>query len=129
MMLSYNESNIIAVIKTSILAHEGIKNSFSSLSGCKNKDDSQLLLGYILERFWRDLPICREFFIKHLKGNSGNQIQKLGNSQATRTKVAHLAVNAKKIEVDKSMFVSDDMPECQALWEMVDDNIFELADG
>jgi hypothetical protein len=55
------------------------------------------------------------FFIKHLKENSGNQIQKLANSQATRTKVDHAVVNAKKIEVDESMFVSDDIPECQTL--------------
>jgi hypothetical protein len=73
------------------------------------------------------MTIWGEVFIKYLKGNSGNQIQKLTNSQATRTKVAHVVVSTKKIEVDKSMFVSDDMPECQALWEMAADNVFELA--
>ncbi len=51
MMLAYNDGNIVAVIKTSILAHEGTKNRFSSLLSCNNKDDNQLLLGYILERY------------------------------------------------------------------------------
>jgi hypothetical protein len=51
MMLAYNDGNIVAVIKTRILAHEGIKNRFSSLSGCDNNDDNQLLMGYILERY------------------------------------------------------------------------------
>ncbi len=67
-------------------------------------------------------------FIKHLKGNSGNQIQKLAHRQVTRTKVAHAVVNAKKIEVEEAMFVSNDMPECQALWETAADNVFELVD-
>jgi hypothetical protein len=35
------------------------------------------------------------YFVKHLKGNSGDQIQKLASCQATRTKVAHMVVYAK----------------------------------
>jgi hypothetical protein len=42
--------------------------------------------------------------------------------------VAHGVVNAKKNEVNKSMFVSDDMPEFQALWETAADNVCELVD-
>jgi hypothetical protein len=49
MMLAYNTGNIVAVIKTRILAHEGTKHRFSLLLGSNNKDDNQLLLGYILE--------------------------------------------------------------------------------
>ena len=68
-------------------------------------------------------------FIKHLKGNSGNQIQKLADSQATRTKVAHVVVYAKNVGPDDATFVSDDTPECRVLWEMATDNVFELADA
>ena len=67
------------------------------------------------------------YFVRHLKGNSGNQIQKMADSQATRTKVAHAVVYAKKIEPDGDTFVSDDTLECQVLWEMDTDNVFELA--
>jgi hypothetical protein len=69
------------------------------------------------------------YFVRHLTGNSGNQIQKLADSYATRTKVAHAVVYAKKGEPDDDMFVSDDTPECQLLWEMATDNLFELADA
>ncbi len=109
MMLAYNDGNIVAMIKTRILAHKGTKNRFLSFSGCDNNDDDQLLLGYILERY---ANMQGTFFIKHLKRNSANKIQKLANSQTTRTQMAHVVVNAKKIEVDKSMFASDDVPEC-----------------
>ncbi len=69
------------------------------------------------------------YFVRHLKGNSGNQIQKLADSQATRTKVSHAIVYAIKVEPDDDMFVFDDTPECQVLWEMATDNVFELADA
>jgi hypothetical protein len=39
------------------------------------------------------------YFAKHLKGNSGNQVQKLVDCQANRTKVAHVVVHAKKEKV------------------------------
>jgi hypothetical protein len=48
MMLTYNDSNIVVVIKTSIFAHKGTKNRFSSLPGCDNDNENQLLLDYIL---------------------------------------------------------------------------------
>jgi hypothetical protein len=69
------------------------------------------------------------YFVRHLKGNSGNQIQKMADSQATRTKVAHAVVYAKKIEPDGDTFVSDDTLECQVLWETATDNVFKLADA
>ncbi len=56
-------------------------------------------------------------FVKHLKGNSGNQVQKLADCQTTRTKVAHVAMYAKKIEPDDDSSITNDTPECQALWE------------
>jgi hypothetical protein len=48
------------------------------------------------------------YFVRHLKGNSGNQIQKLADSQATRTKVAHAVIYAKKVESHNDAFISND---------------------
>ncbi len=69
------------------------------------------------------------YLARHLKGNSGNQIQKLADSQATRTKVAHTVIYAKQVEPDGNTFISDDTPEFQVFWEMATDNVFELADS
>jgi hypothetical protein len=71
------------------------------------------------------------YFFKHLKGNSENQLQKLVDCQATRTKAAHVVVYAKKekVQSDDNIIVTDDAPECQALWEMAGDNVFELANA
>ena len=69
------------------------------------------------------------YFVKHLKGNSWGQIQKLASCQATRTKVTHVVVYAKMtVESDGNMFIHDNSPGCQALWEMATECIFELAD-
>ena len=70
------------------------------------------------------------YFAKHLKGNSGDQIQKLARCQATRTKVAHAVVYAKTtVELDSDgALIHDDTPECQVLWEMATESVFKLAD-
>jgi hypothetical protein len=69
------------------------------------------------------------YFVKHLKGNSGDQIQKLASCQAIRTKVAHAVVYAKTtVKLDGDTFIHNNTPECQALWEMATECIFELAD-
>ena len=86
MMLAYNDGNIVAKIKESILSHDGMRDQFSSLAGSDNDVDNQLILSYIIERY---ANMRGTYFVRHLKGNSGNQIQKLADSQATRTKVAH----------------------------------------
>ncbi len=52
------------------------------------------------------------FCVRHMKGNSVNQIQKLADSQATGTKVAHAVVYTKKVELDDNAFASDNTPEC-----------------
>ncbi len=68
-------------------------------------------------------------FVKQLKGNSGDQLKKLTSCQATRTKVAHAVVYAKTmVELDDNAFIHNDTPECQVLWEMATENVFELAD-
>ena len=70
------------------------------------------------------------YFAKHLKGNNGDQLKKLASCQATRTKVAHAVVYAKTtVESDcDCAFIHDDTPECQVLWEMATENVFELAE-
>ena len=54
--------------------------------------------------------------------NSGNQVQKLADCQATRTKVAHAVAYAKT----KDVTVEDS--ECQALWENAAENVFEFSE-
>ena len=126
MMLAYNDGDIVTRIKKSILLHDGMRVRFSRLLGSENEVDNQLILSYIIERY---ANMRGTYFVKHLKGNSGNQIQKLADSQATRTKVAHSVIYAKKEQSDNvDTFISDDTPECRALWETATDNVFNLAD-
>jgi hypothetical protein len=109
MMLAYNDGNIIVRIKESILSHNGMRDRFSCLSGSDNDVDNQLILSYIMERY---ANMWGTYSVRHLKGNSGNQIQKLADSQVTRTKVAHAVVYAKKVELDNDTFISDNTPDC-----------------
>jgi hypothetical protein len=68
-------------------------------------------------------------FVKHLKGNSGYQLKKLASCQAKRTKVAHAVVYAKMtVESDDNLFIHNNTPEYQVLWEMATESVFELAD-
>jgi hypothetical protein len=51
------------------------------------------------------------YFVKHLKGNSRDQLKKLASCQATRTKVARGIVYAKMtVESDGDAFTHDDTP-------------------
>ena len=55
----------------------------------------------------------------------------MASCQATRTtKVAHavLYVKTATVESDGDAFIHDDTPECQVLWEMATESVFELAD-
>ena len=56
------------------------------------------------------------FFVRHLKGNSGDQIKKLAVSQAARTKVANAVVCSQKIAVETGGHLDDNTPEIEALW-------------
>jgi hypothetical protein len=125
MMLAYSDGDIFTRIKTSILSHNEMRERISFLSGSNNKADNQLLLTYIVERY---ANMRGTYFVRHLKENSGNLIKKMADSQATRTKVAHAVIYAKKVEPDDDTFVSDDTPDCRVLWETATDNVFELAD-
>jgi hypothetical protein len=126
MLLAYNDGDIIAKIKLGILSHNDTRDRFSCLSGSDNEDNNQLLLAYIIERY---ANMWGTYFVKHLKGNSGDQLKKLASCQAMRTKVAHVVVYAKTmVESDENAFIHDDTPECQVLWEMATESVFKLAD-
>ena len=43
MMLAYNDGNIVAKIKESILSRDGMRDRFSSLAGSDNDVDNQIL--------------------------------------------------------------------------------------
>ena len=126
MMMAYNDGDIISKIKFRVLSHDDLRDRFSCLSGSDNEDDNHLLLAYIMERY---VNMQGTYFVKHLKGNSGDQVKKFASCQATRTKVAHVVVYAKTtVELDGDAFIHDDTPECQVLWEMATESVFELAD-
>jgi hypothetical protein len=126
MMLAYNDGDIIAKIKLGILSHDDTRDRFSCLLGSNNEDDNCLLLAYIMERYENMWGI---YFVKHLKGNSEDQLKKLASCQITRMKVAHAVVYTKMmVELDDNAFILDNTPECQVLWEMATESVFELAD-
>ncbi len=58
-----------------------------------------------------------------MKGNSGDQIKKLAESQATRTKVANAVVCSQKIEVDIGGHLDDNTPEIAALWRSASSSV------
>jgi hypothetical protein len=76
MMLAYNDGDIVTKIKLGILSHNDTRDRFSCLSGSNNEDDNQQLLVYITERY---ANMRGTYFVKRLKGNSGDQIQKLAS--------------------------------------------------
>jgi hypothetical protein len=73
----------------------------------------QQLMVYILERY---ANMRGTFFVQHLKGNSGDQIKKLAESQATRMKVANAVLCSQKIAVETGGHLDDDTPEIEPLW-------------
>ena len=76
MMMAYNDGDIISKIKFRILSHDDLRDRFSCLSGSDNEDDNHLLLAYIMERY---VNMQGTYFVKHLKGNSGDQLKKLAS--------------------------------------------------
>ncbi len=82
MMIAHNDGDIISKIKFGILLHNDSRARFSCLSGSDNVDDNHLLLAYIMERY---ANMRGAYFVKHLKGNSGDQLKKLASCQATKS--------------------------------------------
>jgi hypothetical protein len=62
-------------------------------------------------------------FVQHLKGNSGDQIKKLAESQATRTKVANAVVCSQKIAVETGDHLDDNTPEIEVLWRSASSSV------
>ncbi len=123
MMMAYNDGDIISKIKFGILSHNDLRDRFSCLLGSNIEDNNRLLLACIMERY---ANMWGTYFVKHLKGNSGDQLKKLASCQATRMKVAHAVVYAKMtVESDGDLFIHDEMPECQFLWEMATESVFK----
>jgi hypothetical protein len=90
MMLAYVDGDIISQIKISILGDERAMERFAAMSGVDfDTCQCQQLMAYILERY---ANMRGTFFVQYLKGNSGDQVKKLAESQATRTKVANAEV-------------------------------------
>ena len=72
MMLAYNHGDIVAKIKSSIVAHGDTMDIFFCLTESKEDvNDNKLLLAYIVERYTN---MRGTYFVRHLKGNSGNQV-------------------------------------------------------
>jgi hypothetical protein len=68
--------------------------------------------------------------VRFLKRNSGNQVLKLAESQATMTKVTNAVVSAQKVAVDVGGCVDsydEESSEIQAFWESATMKI--LANG
>jgi hypothetical protein len=75
---------------------------------------------YILERYTN---MRGTFFVRYLKGNSRDQIKKLAESQATRTKVANAVVCSQKIAVETGGHLDDNTPEIEALWRSASSSV------
>lgn len=124
MMMAYADGDIIASIKTSIISNQTARDMFAALSGnLFDANECSELMAYILERY---ANMRGTFFVRQLKGNSSNQIKKLADSQATRTKVANAVVCAQKISA--SDFGDDedaDSPEVIELWEFAKDSVVD----
>jgi hypothetical protein len=98
-----------------------VRDSFAALLG--NHFDAcrcSKLIAYTFEWY---ANMRESFFVCHLKGNSGNQIKKLADSQATRMKVANAVVCAQMISV--SCDDTDDSPEVRELWKSATDSVLD----
>ncbi len=82
MMLTYKDSNIISITKTSILSNNGAWERFDALFSSDIVEcEHQCVMAYIIKCY---ADMRGTFLVPHLKSNSKNQIQKLAKSQATK---------------------------------------------
>ncbi len=121
MMMAYADGDIIARIKMSNIGNQAAKDRFAVLlDNLFDECKCQELMGYILEQY---ANMRGTFFVRHLKGNSSDQIKKLADSQATRTKVANAVVCVQKISVFCKN--TDDSPEVRELWMSTTDSVLD----
>ena len=59
-----------------------------------------------------------------MKGNSGDKIKKLADSQVTRTKVANAVVCVQKM-LDVGQY-ADDTPEIEELWKSTSNCVLDI---
>ncbi len=126
MMQAYADGDIVHKIKLALLESDVATKKFDEL--CRydislSSDNKQQIMKYLMERY---ANMRGTFFVKHLKGNcSGNIVDKLAESQATRTKVANslssskAAANAKEKQAGSKE---------EQLWENAGESAFEYAD-
>jgi len=133
MMMAYANGDIIYVIKTAILESEIAREKFMAV--CNNDDttevvneeEAKLLMKYILERY---ANMRGSYFVKFLKGtgNGGSSVDKLVNSQATRTKVVSAAASSKAAaEAGKKRARNDTDADEEALWIGAGESVLEKS--
>ncbi len=98
MMVAYNNGTIISVIKFSILSSNLVLKKIAALfaGNTIDKNVHQQLMAHVMDWY---ANIRDTYFVKHLKGNSGNHMKKIIDSQATRIKLPTLFITPKKFRV------------------------------
>lgn len=146
MMLAYDDGNIIARIKSSLLTNTLVRERFATLfafsGGAVVEKEQTQIMEYILERY---ANMRGNFFARHLKCNSGDLLAKHVDNQATRTKVLH-ATHCTKVgnsnkgsnnynddsdgddDRNDETFEMDATPEHQLLWESAANSVVGIAD-
>ena len=122
MLRAYADGDIVVVIKNSLLSSELAVSKFMAL--CDNdqcdsitEDGKTEIMKYMMERY---ANMRGTFFARHLKmNNTGSIVDKLANSQATRTKVANAVVSAKAVAEAKE----------GKLWKQAASNVLDYADN
>jgi hypothetical protein len=129
MMLAYNNGDIIAAIKNSILSNSSARAKFTALVDYDvDWSDCLELMAYILDRY---ANMRGTYFIHHIKGNVGrNHAMHRAKKQATRSKVA-TAVYCAKIS-GRGIKNNDDneSKEVKQMWDSVASSVIEaIEDG
>lgn len=144
-MVAYNDGDIISIIKSSIISSNLVMEKFTALfaGDAGDEKEHQQLLVFVIEWY---ANMQGTYFVRHLKGNSGDHMKKLIDNQSTRTKVANAAYRSKvvselvgvsagkNIECDGDDNNSDDEFECDAtlehqlLWQSAEVSVLEFVD-
>ena len=123
-MMASVEGDFIHEIKSAMILSDVVTSRFDRLfddNDTLNCDNKREILKYVLERY---ANMQGTHFVKHLKGNSNRDVDKLVASQSTRTCVANGLVQSKVAgEVKKK----GDSNEKQ-FWEDAADNVLKEHD-
>jgi hypothetical protein len=130
MMKAYADGDIVDKIKTTLLSNTVAVEKFTSLCdneycGSLPESDRKEIMKYIMERY---ANMRGTFFVRHLKGNcSGNLVDQLAKSQATRAKVAASVVSAKAVAESNGSACTEEEKE-KLLWDEAGENAIAYAD-